>query len=363
MLIRELFDFFPKPSHPASFGKKEGKYPFFTSSNTIDKYVDVADYDGEYLIIGDGGTANCKYYLGKFSASDHNYILKPLDGTNCKLVRYFFMKDNYKTLSEGFKGVGIKNISKTYIQNIEFSKNNSYNDDEIVGTLSNIEQIIDSKMKELSYLNDLIKSRFVEMFGDVISNDKGWKSYVFSEIASSRLGKMLDGKHQTGESTYHYLANYNVQWFRFELENLNSMDFDEADRREFELRDGDLLVCEGGEIGRCAIWHNELRNCYFQKALHRVRCNRKYILPDYLAWWFKYNCDNKGFAAIEGAKATIAHLPGAKLKKLTVVTPPIELQNKFADFVEQTDKLKLSLQKECELYKELLEEKMSKYFY
>ena len=82
-------------------------------------------------------------------------------------------------------------------------------------------------------------------------------------------------------------------------------------------------VCEGGEIGRCAVWHNQVKKCFFQKALHRVRCNQDIILPDYLAWWFKYNCENGGFAAIEGAKATISHLTGVKMKMLDVTVPAI----------------------------------------
>ena len=85
---------------------------------------------------------------------------------------------------------------------------------------------------------------------------------------------MLDAKQQTGKYSYPYLANFNVQWFNFNVDNLNQMDFNEAEQKEFELRDGDLLVCEGGEIGRCAVWHNEIQPCFFQKALHRVRCNR-----------------------------------------------------------------------------------------
>ena len=178
------------------------------------------------------------------------------------------------------------------------------------------------------------------MFGDVITNTRGWKQYIFSEIATSRLGKMLDAKQQTGNNNFPYLANFNVQWFRFDLTSLNQMDFDEEDQVEFELKEGDLLVCEGGEIGRCAVWHNEMQPCYFQKALHRVRCNTEVINPNYMAWWFKYNCDHNGFSAIEGAKATIAHLPGAKLKLLSVTTPPIELQNEFASFIEQVDKSK-----------------------
>lgn len=197
-------------------------------------------------------------------------------------------------------------------------------------------------------------SRFVELFGDVVQNSKRWKVYTLKDIAMSRLGKMLDAKQQTGENSYPYLANFNVQWFRFNFERLNKMDFDENDRKEFELCEGDLLVCEGGEIGRCAVWHNDLQSCYFQKALHRVRCNQKIILPDYLSWWFRYNCDNQGFASIAGAKATIAHLPGVKLRKLKVAVPPLELQNQFAAFVAQVDKSKYCSQKFEELCRELI---------
>ena len=217
---------------------------------------------------------------------------------------------------------------------------------EIVDRMNRVQKIVALRQRELSGLDELIKARFVEMFGDIIRNDKGWCQYVFADITTSRLGKMLDAKQQTGKYKHPYLANNNVQWFRFELENLNEMDFNETDQVEFELKEGDLLVCEGGEIGRCAVWHNEVQPCYFQKALHRVRCKTDIVLPDYLARWFQYNCEHGGFASIEGAKATIAHLPGVKLKALKVTVPPINLQEQFVDFVHQVDK---SLRKESKM--------------
>ena len=232
----------------------------------------------------------------------------------------------------------------------------------IAAILDKVSDLIAKRRQQLDKLDEMVKARFVEMFGDVIQNTKLWPQYIFSDITTSRLGKMLDAKQQTGMCQYPYLANFNVQWFRFELDNLNEMDFNEADRIEFELRDGDLLVCEGGEIGRCAVWHNEIQPCYFQKALHRVRCKKEIVLPDYLAWWFKYNCDNKGFAAIEGAKATISHLPGAKLKALLVSVPPIEQQNQFAAFVKQTEKIKATISRSLEKLETLKKALMQEYF-
>ena len=233
---------------------------------------------------------------------------------------------------------------------------------QIAATLDKIDELIAKRRQQLDKLDELVKSRFIEMFGDVIRNSKAWQMRVFEDVAASRLGKMLDAKQQTGKYSYPYLANFNVQWFRFNIENLNQMDFDEDDRAEFELKDGDLLVCEGGEIGRCAVWHNEIQPCFFQKALHRVRCNRQIIHPDYLAWWFKYNCDYDGFTAIAGSKATIAHLPGIKLKQLQVAVPPIELQEQFATFVAQTDKSKLAIQKSLDKLEILKKSLMQKYF-
>lgn len=260
------------------------------------------------------------------------------------------------------KGVAQKNMSTEWLKDYEIPLYEPDQQGKIAKSLNNVQSIISSRRHELQKLDELIKARFVELFGDVIRNSKSWEIRVLADIASSRLGKMLDTKQQTGECSYPYLANFNVQWFRFNTENLNQMDFNEEDRIEFELQNGDLLVCEGGEIGRCAVWHNEIQPCFFQKALHRVRCNRQIVHPDYLGWWFKYNCDHDGFAAIAGAKATIAHLPGVKLKQLRVAIPPLELQEQFAEFVNQTDKSKVAVQKALDEAQLLFDSLMQKYF-
>ena len=275
---------------------------------------------------------------------------------------YWFLKGNTAYLNSLGRGATFKEISKKIVSDIEINVPEISQQLAAVDALERVSEIIRLRKNQLQKLGELIKARFVEMFGDVIRNSKSWEIRVLADIASSRLGKMLDTKQQTGECSYPYLANFNVQWFRFNTENLNQMDFNEEDRIEFELQNGDLLVCEGGEIGRCAVWHNEIQPCFFQKALHRVRCNRQIVHPDYLGWWFKYNCDHDGFATIAGAKATIAHLPGVKLKQLRVAIPPLELQEQFAAFVNQTDKSKVVVQKALDEAQLLFDSLMQKYF-
>ena len=259
-------------------------------------------------------------------------------------------------------GSTFKAIGKSVLEDVQVPQITNEEKQKCMNIMDLLESVIRKRKEQIILLDELIKARFVEMFGDIIRNDKKWPRFVFSDITTSRLGKMLDAKQQTGKYKYPYLANFNVQWFRFELENLHEMDFNEAEQKEFELKEGDLLVCEGGEIGRCAVWHNEVQPCYFQKALHRVRCNKDVILPDYLARWFKYNCDHGGFVSIEGAKATIAHLPGAKLKVLQVTVPPLILQKQFVDFVIQVDKSKVVVQKALDKTQLLFDSLMQNYF-
>lgn len=307
--------------------------------------------------IGALNIANCECCIGRGLAAltvnedicAQEYLWHALSGKVDEL--------NSKGTGSTFKAINKKTLSETEIPLPPIDEQRK-----IAAILDKVSDLIAKRRQQLDTLDELVKARFVEMFGDVIQNTKLWPQYIFSDITTSRLGKMLDAKQQTGMCQYPYLANFNVQWFRFELDNLNEMDFNEADRIEFELRDGDLLVCEGGEIGRCAVWHNEIQPCYFQKALHRVRCKKEIVLPDYLAWWFKYNCDNKGFAAIEGAKATISHLPGAKLKALLVSVPPIEQQKQFATFVEQTGKTKITISRSLEKLETLKKALMQEYF-
>ena len=329
-------------------------------NNVVTRVITKKNIDEKFLRKGDiiieksGGSD--KFPVGRviyFDGDENTYLFNNFTGLlrvkNQEIwyPRYIFYSlfANYKrggTRRFENKTTGLHNLkTDDYVSRYEVVEIDKNEQISICAKLDTLYNVIKLQQQELALLNDLIKARFVEMFGDVIHNDRKWECKQFSDITTSRLGKMLDTKHQTGTCQYPYLANFNVQWFRFELGNLNEMDFNEKEREEFCLENGDLLVCEGGEIGRCAVWHNQIKKCFFQKALHRVRCNQDIILPDYLSWWFKYNCENGGFAAIEGAKATISHLTGTKMKMLNVTVPPIELQEQFVDIIHQIDKSKV----------------------
>ena len=339
---------------------REGIYPVYGAGGFITN-VDFYQREAPYIaVVKDGaGVGRVMKLPGQSSVIGTMQYILPGDLVN---IDYLAFAMEHMGLGRYQTGATIPHIYFKDYRQEEFPLPGLERQAEIAAVLNRIVTLISLRKRQLEKLDALVNSRFVELFGDVIHNSKGWQVHIFSEIASSQLGKMLDAKQQTGENSYPYLANFNVQWFRFNLENLNTMNFDKGDRTKFEMCDGDLLVCEGGEIGRCAVWHNELQPCFYQKAVHRVRCNLQIILPDYLSWWFRYNCEHEGFAAIAGAKATIAHLTGVKLKQLKVAVPPLELQQKFACFVEQANKLKLTIRQSLDHLETLKKSLMQEYF-
>jgi type I restriction enzyme S subunit len=205
----------------------------------------------------------------------------------------------------------------------------------------------------------LTQSLFLDMFGDPVKNERGFPLKMLKEFGGSRLGKMLDAKKIIGNNLKSYLRNSNVQWHRFQLDDLLQMDFNENDKVEFSLKFGDVLMCEGGEIGRCAIWKNEIEDCYFQKAIHRIRLNNKYILTEYFVYMFKNLSDNGGLDQFKSA-ATISHLTGEKLKKMRMPIPPIELQDQFTERVQaielQKQQAQEALEKSEQLFQGLLQQ-------
>ncbi len=176
------------------------------------------------------------------------------------------------------------------------------------------DEAVEQWRRVYSVLNILISVHRVEFF-----SRKNWPTKKLKNLFSVQLGKMLSPKAKTGNSSFPYLANYNVQWDRIDLEKVQEMDFSEKEREKFALVPGDILVCEGGEVGRSAIWHGEIENCYYQKALHRLRPISNFsseVMLQFMMW-----ADRKGlFKALTG-HSTIAHLTAIKLKEMDVPVP------------------------------------------
>lgn len=145
------------------------------------------------------------------------------------------------------------------------------------------------------------------------------------ELAQTNLGKMLDAKKASGDPTP-YLANINVRWGRFDLESLKVVPLTTEERTRLTMLPGDVIVCEGGEPGRCAVWDLENSGIAYQKALHRVRVHDpRQLTPEYLALMLRETVQS-GRADQLFTGTTIKHLPQEKLRLIEVPIPEPSVQ-------------------------------------
>ncbi len=161
----------------------------------------------------------------------------------------------------------------------------------------------------------------------------GWVWAKFGDIADTQLGKMLSAKSRQGLAPMPYLRNQNVQWHHIDLSDVASMDFTDNERTKYQLQPGDLLICEGGEVGRCARWTMPSIEMCYQKALHRVR-PRPGIETGWIEHFMRWASETGRFGGrVQGS--TIAHLPQSDLRALDVPIPPFAEQRRIVDAIEE----------------------------
>lgn len=161
-----------------------------------------------------------------------------------------------------------------------------------------------------------------------------WEIQKLETVADFCLGKMLDQKKNRGEPLP-YLANINVRWGEFDLTDLREMRFEQHELDRYGLKYGDIVMCEGGEPGRCAIWKNHNSAMMIQKALHRIRpfsCLR----PEFLFYFFLYK-GRTGHLSSLFTGSTIKHLPREKLALVEVPVPPHSTQDRIVSILSAYD--------------------------
>jgi len=163
-----------------------------------------------------------------------------------------------------------------------------------------------------------------------------WEVSTVGREFEVKLGKMLDAEKNVG-ILKPYLGNKSVQWDRIDLSDLPTVPMTRADIEKYRLRNGDLLVCEGGEVGRAALWNAPIEECYYQKALHRLRPLRGFdslLMVALLRQW-----SERGLLANYVTQTSIAHLPREKFLEVPMPVPPLPEQRAIATALSDVDAL------------------------
>lgn len=172
-----------------------------------------------------------------------------------------------------------------------------------------------------------------------------WKILSAGEVFDIQLGKMLSQKARQGNNPQPYLANYNVQWGFLDLSEIQKMDFSDREMEKYQLRKGDLLVCEGGEVGRCAVWKEQINPCFYQKAIHRARPRIEGI-DEFFVMYYVHRTTASPRMVNYISQTSISHFTREQFLKFPILLPPFSEQKKIAKIlstwgaaIEQTRKL------------------------
>lgn len=186
-----------------------------------------------------------------------------------------------------------------------------------------------------------------------------WNEAFLKDLADIQLGKMLDKKKNQGEYRP-YLGNDNVQWGFVDTSQIKEMKFKSSELERFSLRHGDILVCEGGDPGRCALWLSDTPMCY-QKALHRVRVYDR-LDSRYLFHYLTYLGFTQEIRQYYTGGATIKHLPKAALSRVVIRYPEISIQKRIASILFAYDELIENNRKEIKLLEEAAQRLYKEWF-
>ena len=236
----------------------------------------------------------------------------------------------------------------------------------IARTLDKLDALISQCHQQANSFDTLVKSQFVEMFGDALLNTKVWTESSLESLADIASG-ITKGRKVKAQSLTEvpYMAVSNVKDGHIDWTTVKTILATQQEIDQYRLQPEDVLITEGGDpdkVGRGAIIKNPSINCIHQNHIFRVRLDESIILPTYFAEYLQHRKAKQYFLGCAKQTTGIASINMRQLKGLPVLLPPMELQTRFAAFVAQVDKSKVEIQKAIDQLEILKKSLMQQYF-
>jgi len=315
---------------------------------TVDRYE--GEFSDEFIVnkgdmlVGMDGDFNAAIWKGG-AALLNQRVCRIIPNSNKFDPRFLFicLQPYLNAINEETSAVTVKHLSSKTIEEIPLPFPKLEDQRAIVSKIEELFSELDKGIENLRlaqqqlniYRQAVLKWAFEGKLtnGKLIAGalPKGWVKKPLGDVAQSCLGKMLDKDKNKGNYHY-YLRNISVRWGSFDLKSLEQMRFEENENERYGLKKGDLVICEGGEPGRCAVWKDEFPNMKIQKALHRVRV--KDTLSVFYLYFFMFYSGKNGLLEKSFTGTTIKHLTGIQLKNILIPIPSIEEQGSIVQEIE-----------------------------
>ena len=334
----------------ANASSENGQYPFFTCSKEplrIDSY----SYDCECVLVAGNGDLNVKYYDGKFDAYQRTYIIESADKRKLLVKYLYFFLDIYVEVlrTQSIGGV-IKYIKLCNLTDALIPLPSIESQAEIIECLEKCNTLIDKRQRQIALIEQTVKSRFIELFGDPISNPLGWPVKRLDDISVL----ITNGNTPKGGSDNYvsdgivFIRSQNVWRNKIDLNDVAYIDAaTHADMAKSSLHDKDILITKTGRIntensslGRAALFRGADNSANINGHVYLVRLDGT-MVPEYVVAILTGEPYRRYIRKVCVGGIDKRQINLDQVEDFPIILPPMELQEQFAAFVEQTDKSKL----------------------
>ncbi len=351
----------------ANAASPDGQYPFFTCSKETLR-IATYQYDCECVLVAGNGDLNVKYYCGKFDAYQRTYIIESKDNSVLLVPYMYYFLDGYvETLRDQSIGGVIKYIKLGNLTEAQIPLPDLCVQSRIVDRMKRLEQLISLRKQQLAKLDELVKARFVEMFGDPVSNLMKWETPPLSACLNSiENGKSFVCESEPRKDNWPAILKLSAVTYGDYRAKENKSVLDVEDFiRAAEIHAGDLLFTRKNTpelVGMSAYVFETEPYLMMPDLIFRLNTNEK---CDKIFLWQLINHDlfrTSISNLASGSAKSMSNISKERLSNLQIICPPVELQSSFSEFVKQIHKQKLTIQQGLAKLEVLKKTLMQEYF-
>ena len=340
---------------------KRGYSETFYSGNYLTDYV----IDSGSLLVGMDGEFNiARWKGGKALLNQRVCKITANENMNEEYIRFALSKA-LKEIENRTAFVTVKHLSAKELNQLELVVPDHATQENISDSLTTVENIIAFRQQQLQKLDELVKARFIEMFGDPKTNPKNYPIHQLSEY----IGFLTSGSRGWAQ----YCADDGPEWFitiknvkdcRISVDNMQPINApDNAEAKRTKVQEGDLLISITADLGRTGVVTKTIaeHGAYINQHLTCIRLSKEALNPLYVAYFMESPAGKEQFES-KNQSAVKAGLNFNSINSLRLMVPPMDKQNAFVEFVKQTDKSKVAVQKALDEAQLLFDSLMQKYF-
>ena len=346
----------------ANASSESGQYPFFTCAIEPLK-IDSYSYDCECVLVAGNGDLNVKYYSGKFDAYQRTYIIESMDKTFLDVQYLYFFMDKYlETLRSQSIGGVIKYIKLGNLTEADIFIPSIERQREIVQILRKSRELISLRKQQLAKLDELVKARFVEMFGTFPANPFRWSIGKIQDVVSDvRYGS---SRPAVEGGKYPYLRMNNITYSgELDLRDTKRIDIPDSELDKCTVRRGDVLFNRTNSkelVGKTCVYNRD-ELMVLAGFVIRVRINER-IRPEVLSAFLNMDFSKRMLIGMCKTAIGQANINAKELQNIDLYIPPIELQDQFVTLKNKIDQQKQTVQQSLEKLELMKKALMQEYF-